>query len=52
MVSFSAKEIKGIRESTTDTHAPTPTGFAEIVSDDFPIPHATDCASFALYAAI
>jgi len=31
--------------------APTPTGFAEIVGDYFPVPHAMDSASFALYTA-
>jgi hypothetical protein len=32
--------------------APTPTGLAEIVSDDFPELHAMDCASFALHTAM
>ena len=32
--------------------APTPTGSAEIVCDDFPIPlHGQDSASFILYTA-
>src|SRR6266576_1290634 len=30
--------------------APTPTGFAEIVGDDFPVLHAIDSASFALHS--
>jgi hypothetical protein len=32
--------------------APTPTGFAKSVGDDFPIPHAMDSASFALHTAM
>jgi hypothetical protein len=33
--------------------APTPTGFAEIVSDDFPELHVeADCAAFALHRAM
>jgi hypothetical protein len=32
--------------------APTPTGFAQIVSDDFPLLHAMDCASFSLHTAM
>jgi len=33
--------------------APTPTGFAEIVSDDFPELHVeADCAVFDLHTAI
>jgi hypothetical protein len=31
--------------------APTPTGFAEIVSDDLPVFHAMDCAFFHLHTA-
>ena len=31
--------------------APTPTGFAEIVCDDFPILHAAHSAVFALHTA-
>jgi len=27
-------------------HSPTPTGFAKIVGDYFPVTHAMDCASF------
>jgi hypothetical protein len=29
--------------------APTPTGFAEVVSDNLPALHALDCVSFALH---
>ena len=32
--------------------APTPTGLAEIVGDDFPVLHAMDCALFGLYTAM
>ena len=32
--------------------APTPSGFAEIVSDDFPILHGMDSASFFLHTAM
>jgi len=32
--------------------APTPTGFAEIVSDDFPLLHWANCASFVLHTAM
>jgi len=32
--------------------APTPTGFAETVSDYLPVFHASDCASFALHMAM
>jgi hypothetical protein len=31
--------------------APTPTGFAEIVSDDFPVFHANHCVDFGLRKA-
>ena len=30
--------------------APTPSGFAEIVSDDFPVLHAADSAAFLHYS--
>ena len=32
--------------------APTPTGFAELVSDDFPVFHWADRASFVLHTAM
>jgi hypothetical protein len=32
--------------------APTPTGFAQIVTDDFPVLHAMDSASFSLHTAM
>jgi hypothetical protein len=32
--------------------APTPAGFAEIVSDYFPVPHAMDCPSFSFPTAM
>jgi len=32
--------------------APTPTGFAQIVSDYLPVLHAADSASFVLYPAM
>jgi len=38
-------------EPTSELQPPTPAGFAEIVSDDFPVLHRARSCSFTLHTA-